>query len=388
MGSFDGAEVCELVGLYILSILKKDFNNKDMGIYRDDGLIVLKNYNGQKTDNARKSIVKTFKEVGFQIEIETGLKEVNFLDITLNLVNGTYRPYKKPNDKLQYIHKLSNHPPQVLKQLPQSINDRLSNNSSNEEVFNRAKREYETALEESDLKTELKFNKKGKKTRNRKRNIIWFNPPYNKNVVTNIAKLFLQLLDKHFPRTHKLHKIFNRNTVKVSYGCTNNVSQIIKSHNNKVLNKNEKKPPKCNCRNKDQCPLNGNCQIESVMYNCDIKSNSTPTKKYIGITEGPWKSRNSNHKYSFNKEERKNDTALSKHVWELKYKNEMPDLKWSILKQIPAYSNVSKKCNLCLREKLEIIKYENKEELLNKNNELISKCRHENKYLLKNFKNK
>ena len=343
---------------------------------------------GKKTDKARKSIIKTFKDIGFLIEIETSLKEVNFLDVTLNLSTGTYRSYKKPNDKLQYIHKLSNHPPQVLKQLPQSINDRLSNNSSNEEIFDRAKREYEIALRESDFKVELKFNKKKKQTRNRKRNIIWFNPPFNKNVSTNIAQTFLRLLDKHFPRTHKMHKIFNRNTVKVSYGCTNNMSQIVKGHNNKILYEKEKEVTRCNCKKKDQCPLNGNCQIKSVIYNCDIKSKSTTTKKYIGLTEGPWKIRHAAHRHSFNNEERKKDTALSKHAWELKYKNEMPELIWSILRQVPAYSNTSKKCNLCLREKLEIITYENRNELLNKNSELISKCRHENKFLLKNFKNK
>ncbi len=53
--------------------------------------------------------------------------------------------------------------------------------------------------------------------RNRQRNIIWFNPPFSKNVKTNIARNFLCLIDKHFPPNHKLHKIFNRNTVKVSF---------------------------------------------------------------------------------------------------------------------------------------------------------------------------
>ena len=54
--------------------------------------------------------------------------EVNFLDVTCNLTNGTFRPYKKPNDKLLYIHTSSSHPPQILKQLPNAINERLSYN--------------------------------------------------------------------------------------------------------------------------------------------------------------------------------------------------------------------------------------------------------------------
>mgnify|MGYP006056151563 CR=1 FL=1 len=63
-------------------------------------------------------------------------------------------------------------------------------------------------------------------------------------------------------------------------------------------------------------------------------------------------------------------------------------LNWSILKTAPAYSNISKRCVLCLQEKFEIIKHPNQNCLLNKKSELISKCRHENKFLLKNYKNK
>ena len=84
-------------------------------------------------------IIKIFKDIGFSIDIQTNLKEEDFLDVTLNLQNGTYRPYKKANDKLLYIHSSSNHPPQIIKQLRNSISERLSKNSSNQEVFNTAK---------------------------------------------------------------------------------------------------------------------------------------------------------------------------------------------------------------------------------------------------------
>ena len=46
------------------------------------------------------------------------------------------------------------------------------------------------------------------------------------NVETNIAKKFLQLVSKHFPKGHKLSKLFNRNNVKVSYSCMPNVASI------------------------------------------------------------------------------------------------------------------------------------------------------------------
>ena len=91
--------------------------------------------NGQKTDKIRKQVIKLFKDAGFLLEIETKLKQVDFLDVTLNLNTGLYLPYKKPNDKLLYINTSSNHHPQVIKQLPNSINKRLYENSSNKEVL-------------------------------------------------------------------------------------------------------------------------------------------------------------------------------------------------------------------------------------------------------------
>ena len=68
------------------------------------------------------------------------------------------------------------------------------------------------------------------------RNTIWYNPSFSKNVKTNIAKQFLQLLDTHFGKNHKYHKIFNRNNVKISYSCMDNMTNIISSHDKKVTN--------------------------------------------------------------------------------------------------------------------------------------------------------
>ena len=58
------------------------------------------------------------------------MKIVNYLDVTLNLNDGSYRPYKKPNEETNYIHVNSDHPPSILKQLPKSIEKRLSSLSS------------------------------------------------------------------------------------------------------------------------------------------------------------------------------------------------------------------------------------------------------------------
>ena len=90
---------------------------------------------------------------------------------------------------------------------------------------------------------------------------------------------------------------------------------------------------------------------------------------------------------AFKNREKANDTTLSKYVWEVKDKyKETPFLKWSIVKSVSVYSTVTKKCLLCLHEKLKI-NYPNQEELLNKRSELIMKCCHVNKYLLSNCKN-
>ena len=81
---------------------------------------------------------------------------------------------------------------------------------------------YNNALAESRFKHEITFQKQQntstvtKNTRDRKRNFIWFNPPFSLNVSTNIGKKFFSLLGKRFPKTGQLHKWFNRNSVKVS----------------------------------------------------------------------------------------------------------------------------------------------------------------------------
>ena len=191
MGSFDGAEICELVGIHILSLLSNKLDKQSTGLYRDDGLVLLRNTSQQKTDRIRKDIIKIFKNAGFKIEIKINLHIVDFLDVTFNLLGGTYKPYKKPNDQLLYVNTSSNHPPQIIKQLPTSISNRFSNNFSNMKVFEMSKGDYEKALRGSGYKSVslIYTGKKDiKQKRNRSRNIIWFNPPFNKNVSTNVAK--------------------------------------------------------------------------------------------------------------------------------------------------------------------------------------------------------
>ena len=147
IGSYDAAELCEHIGIYIQSLLTNILSKHNMGLYRDDGLLILRKMNKQQTDRVHKKIISIFKNIDFKIEIVTNLTEVDFLDVTFNLENNTYRPYKKPNYKLIYIDVLSNYPPQIKKQPTKTISDRLSRNSSNADIINNTKLEYEEALQ-------------------------------------------------------------------------------------------------------------------------------------------------------------------------------------------------------------------------------------------------
>ena len=98
-----------------------------------------------------------FKDCGLSIVIKRNLKSEDFLDVTFDLLNEIYKPYRKPNNKPLYINKHSNHPPNILKQLPKAIEKRISETSSNIDVFNRSIKIYNDALHESNFKETLKF---------------------------------------------------------------------------------------------------------------------------------------------------------------------------------------------------------------------------------------
>ena len=135
MGSFDGAEICDLVGLYLLHHLAKKFGKKFVGLYRDDGLAIIQGKSARIADNVRKELHEIFQAHGLRITAEISHQTVNFLDITLNLSDGTYTPHMKPNSVPLYINRNSNHPPAIIKQLPKSINKRISSLSANHSLF-------------------------------------------------------------------------------------------------------------------------------------------------------------------------------------------------------------------------------------------------------------
>ena len=263
------------------------------------------------------------------------------------------------------------------------INQRICEISCNEEEFLKAKPTYESALKSSDYEYDMKYKKYQAKTRTRRRNVIYFNPPYSANVKTNIGKEFLRLVKKHFPPNHKFCSLFNRNNLKISYSCMPNIKNILQGHNSRVLNTTEAPAKLCNCRKKDACPLKGNCLVSCVVYKAEVNSDEEK-RVYYGSCSSTFKERYSNHKMSFSSEKHKEATKLSKYIWELNSKNMQYEIAWSIVKKCSPYRPSAKRCDLCLTEKLEIIRAKD-DHVLNKRSEIANKCRHANKFSLSNI---
>ena len=85
MRSFDRPELCELVGLYLLNILKSEFVGKNIGLCRDDGFSCFENKSGPELEKIKKNICKIFKDNGSNIIIETNLHITGYLVVTFNL---------------------------------------------------------------------------------------------------------------------------------------------------------------------------------------------------------------------------------------------------------------------------------------------------------------
>ena len=390
-GAYHGAEVCELVGLFLLNEMHIKFPQLNFGIYRDDGLGEHRRLPGPDLERMKKGIIALFKSHGLRITIATNLRQADFLDADLNLEQETYAPYRKPNSAPLYINKQSNHPPTVTKQLPASVSKRLNLLSCNKDMFDRASPEYNKALKDSGYSETVIFKAADEmpptKNKNRRRKIIWYNPPYNVSLSTNFGRVFLELIDKHFTRKNPLSKIFNRNTLKIGYSCTKNMRSIIQSHNNKVLNSDvqvvSNKPTHCNCV-KRACPLDGECRTtRCVVYHASV-TGQNETKNYIGLTEGDFKTRYGGHIQSFNDPNKKSASTLSKYVWDKGLQPD-PNVKYTVLKRRTPYQPGSQNCDLCLSEKVAIMGIRKDKSYLNTNSELKKTCIHKYKHKLINL---
>ena len=116
---------------------------------------------------------------------------------------------------------------------------------------------------------------------------------------------------------------------------------------------------------------------DKIVYKAEVETNDgikeLSRKVNFGISETEFKFKYNNHTMSFGNRTHENDSKLSKFIWSLKDQNKEFDIKWSIFKK----SSRSKSCNLCLLKKLVISNFKEKERLLNKWLNLVSKCRHE-----------
>ena len=184
---------------------------------------LLRNASRPQSERTRKDITREFKKQGLNTSLSTNLIICNFFDVTLNLTDGTHYPYRKPNNETLYIDTNSIHPSTIIKHLPAAIGQRVSDISSNKELFDKVKTHHESALKQS-------------------------------------------------------------------------------GHDEKLIYTERKKP--------------------SVVYNANVITESDTTgKNYIGLTEGTFKQRYTQHKLSFRNRNYSNSTELSKHIWTLKDNN-------------------------------------------------------------------
>ena len=151
-----------------------------------------------------------------------------------------------------------------------------------------------------------------------------------------------------------------------------NMTNLIKQYDARVL-KNQENTEKrsCNCRVKGNCLLDGKCLRECIVYQANVIANNE-CKEYLRTAEGEFKLCYNNHNMSFRYKKRVNDTELSKYLWKLKKENIDYNLQWSIKVYASPYKCGTRKCDLCLTEKM-IIARSDPKKLLNKRTKLVSK---------------
>ena len=244
---------------------------------------------------------------------------------------------------------------------------------------------YQDSLKKSEYTHKLKYDPDvvmcTEKKRSRRKNPLYFNPPFSVSVKTNVGAKFLKLIDKHFPKSNPLSKIVNRKIIKMSYRTTTNMKNVISSHNQKVIRKNENAEVKkmCNCRT-PPCPLQGKCLTDNLVYQATVKTESD-VQTYVGLTSTTFKLRLGNHKKSFKNENYRRNTSLSSYIWNIKERGEEYQLKWNILGRAQPFSPISGVCNLCTLEKYHILFTPNLA-TLNKKEEVNNHCLHRISMLL------
>ena len=166
-------------------------------------MIALSSNSGRANDKSKCKIQDFFKFEGFSIEFSLVDSFVDYLDVRLHS-NQTHESYHKPNSDKVYVHKLSNHPPSVLKNIQANTELRLSKLNSNEKLFKNNAEFYSKVLAKSGHNSALIYqkdlaqNKKSKKRKRPNNRITWYNPPWNCDLKTNLGRKFQNLISPHF----------------------------------------------------------------------------------------------------------------------------------------------------------------------------------------------
>ena len=281
----------------------------------------------------------------------------------------------------------------MLKNIPLSENRRLSRISANKEVFDTAAPAYQEALAKSGYTHKLTYDATEPsctKKKTRTRNVTWFNPPFSANVKSNIGKDFLKLVDSAFPATNPLHKLFSRQTVKVSYKCMPNMASSVARHNMKMLQDDQQQivpQPGCNCQGGIAvCPVQGKCKTDCVVYRATVTETGTGSvETYTGVTGNTFKQRYGGHTSDINLRKNRHKSSLANHIWNLKDDNKPSDIHWDLIDRSSSFNPITRKCRICLKEKREIL-YNRNGSTLNKRNEVFNTCRHRKQKLLSNVK--
>jgi len=224
------------------------------------------------------------------------------------------------------------------------------------------------------------------KKKQRKKKIIWFNPPWSQNIKTNIGGKFLSMVRKHFKKGTPLYHLFNTKRLKVSYSTVPNMQHLISRHNHQVLRKAEgrEKPlvHGCNCIDGPaSCPLQADCLIPSLVYEAQVKV-WDEIKSYIGQTANTFKTRWNGHNSDINTG--KKSCGLASYMKKLKRNRITPDaITWQKLAVVDPRGKGSKNCPLCLTEKVLIARADHSISL-NSRSEVMNSCRHRDKLLLTN----
>ena len=113
MGCYDGAEICKLLGIFILNKVSSiidnnsialycDYNNS-IGLYYDDGLDRFDKLSRSQIEQRKKIIIKVFNDYQLSVTVTSNIISADFLNINLNLKNEFYQLFRKPNNDPRYI---------------------------------------------------------------------------------------------------------------------------------------------------------------------------------------------------------------------------------------------------------------------------------------------